>query len=233
MTSSMPLAAVRTDKAPSQRHMASAVTLHVINGLETGEYVPGQRLVEADLCLRSGAGRQPVRIALQALSGLGIVDLAANRGATIVRMTVDEARKTLDVTEMLLELAARSAAQNVAKGHVAAGRVAEQGEMARLASAVAVLERMLAEDAREAFGAARREIYAALGDAADNSELLRLIKQVRVHVLRAQFGFAALWRVHAEELRDVGRAVLDGDAARASALSHAHVRGVKQHLEGF
>lgn len=216
-------AAVPTDKAPSQRGVASAVTTHVLVGLEAGEYMPGQRLVEADLCLRTGAGRQPVRIALQELSGLGVVTIAPNRGATIQCMTVEDARKTLDVTEMLLELAARSAAENVAAGR----------RCARLAAAVAELESILSAEAGEEYGAARREIFAALAQAAENPELLRLIKQVRVHVLRAQFGFAALWRGHAEELRDVGLAVLAGDAASASALSRAHVRGVKRHLEGF
>lgn len=214
-------AAIR--KGPSQRDLAARVVHAVIAGLETGIFSPGQRLVEADLCLRCAVGRQPVRIALQELRALGVADLIPNRGAVIVRLSVADAAKTLEVTEVLLDLAARSAAQNVARG----------GSPSRLANALAEMRAAADGAGADAFVTARRHFYTAVDACADNPELSRLIGQVRVHVLRAQFGFASLWRRHADELRAVGRAILDGDVELAGRLSRAHVIGVRRHLESF
>lgn len=213
----------RADRAPNQRDQATRVVHAVIAGLETGRFAPGQRLIEADLCLRCGAGRQPVRLALQELRSLGVVELVPNRGATIVLLSVEEAAKTLEVTEVLLDLAARSAARNVSSGC----------DTTRLQRALAEMARAADEGGAVEFALARRHFYTAIDACADNPELSRLIGQVRVHVLRAQYGFVSLWRRHAAELQAVGRAVLAGDDALAGKLGRSHVKGVSAHLKSF
>jgi len=191
----------------------------VVDGLETGDFSPGARLVESELCLRFGIGRQAAREALQHLSARGIVDHAPNRGATIARLSRAEAAQTLEVTELLFGLASRSAARQIAGGASADP----------IATTVGELDASI-ETGAAAFTAARRHFFAALAATAGNAELSRLLEQVRVHILRAQFGFVALRREHARELAAIGRVVLAGDAETAETMSRKHVRGIREHL---
>lgn len=192
----------------------------LIDGLEAGEYVPGQRMIEADISRRYNTGRQIVRDALQRLNALGIVELAPNRGARIVSMTAEDAILTLDVTEVMFGLLARSAARRIAQG----------AESAVLASAIANLTASQEWMPPHVFAKARRQFFAALTQIAGNQELSRVIEQLRVHVLRAQFGFASLGQRHARELAEVGRQVMAGDEVRAEQASRAHVSDIREYL---
>ncbi|MEU4836367.1 winged helix-turn-helix domain-containing protein, partial [Streptosporangium sp. NPDC023615] len=49
-----------------------------------GQYVPGDRLGEAELAETLGVSRTPVREALRRLQAEGLVEIAANRGARVV-----------------------------------------------------------------------------------------------------------------------------------------------------
>ena len=58
-----------------------------------GRYVPGQRLVEADIIAETGATRSRVREALQRLATEGLVTIEEFRGASVKRLTLDEVRQ--------------------------------------------------------------------------------------------------------------------------------------------
>ena len=77
-----------------------------------GEYLPGERLVEAQLCERFGISRFTVRAALQDLAADGLVKVERNRGAHVRKVTLDEAVEITEV-RMVLEglVAARAAAR--------------------------------------------------------------------------------------------------------------------------
>jgi DNA-binding GntR family transcriptional regulator len=77
-----------------------------------GEYLPGERLVEAQLCEQLGTSRFNVRAALQDLAADGLVKVERNKGAHVRKVSLDEA---IEITEvrMVLEglVAARAAAR--------------------------------------------------------------------------------------------------------------------------
>jgi DNA-binding GntR family transcriptional regulator len=73
----------------------------------------GSRLVESTLCERYGASRAAVRAALLELTGEGIVGREANRGATVRRISVDEAIEVTEARGALEGLIAAHAARNV------------------------------------------------------------------------------------------------------------------------
>jgi DNA-binding GntR family transcriptional regulator len=77
-----------------------------------GEYLPGERLVEAQLCERLGASRFNVRAALQDLAADGLVKVERNKGAHVRKVSLDEAVEITEV-RMVLEglVAARAAAR--------------------------------------------------------------------------------------------------------------------------
>lgn len=55
-----------------------------------GDFVPGDRLVEADLATRFGVSKTPVREALLSLEAEGLVVLRPHRGAEVSRLTAEE-----------------------------------------------------------------------------------------------------------------------------------------------
>ncbi len=69
----------------------------VLSGLRKGRYVPGQRLVAAELAGKLGISQIPVREAIHILSGKGIVELIPRRGARIRALSTREFLNVLEV----------------------------------------------------------------------------------------------------------------------------------------
>src|SRR5690606_5094736 len=67
----------------------------VNQALHSHEIRPGDRLVERELSMATGASRLAVRNALIRLSQAGLVDLNRNKGATVVECTQDLAHQIM------------------------------------------------------------------------------------------------------------------------------------------
>ncbi|MFC4005782.1 GntR family transcriptional regulator [Nonomuraea purpurea] len=78
----------------------------------SGQLRPGQHLVESELAGLLGVSRQPVREALQQLSGEGWVDLHPGQGAFVHVPTLEEADQLLAVRALLETESARLAAKH-------------------------------------------------------------------------------------------------------------------------
>ncbi|HEY7223892.1 MAG TPA: GntR family transcriptional regulator [Micromonosporaceae bacterium] len=78
-----------------------------------GEYLPGERLVEAALCERFGASRFTIRTALQDLAADGLVEVQRNRGAQVRKISFEEAVEITEVRMVLEGLVAARAAERV------------------------------------------------------------------------------------------------------------------------
>ncbi len=206
---------------PASPCASDQVARGIVTALETGGFAPGQRLIEADLCLRFGVGRSAVRDALQRLAAQGVVELSPNRGARISEISVASALDTLEVTELLLGLAARTAAR--------AG--ADPAAMQRIRQALAQVDAVSADTDPAGFAAARKAFYGALIRAGGNQALRRIVPTVQVHVLRAQFGFNALQAQLCEDFRAIGAAVLAGNPETAERLGREHVRRIRARIE--
>lgn len=79
-----------------------------------GRFGPGERLREAELAERYGVSRGPVREAVRALEGQGLVTFRANRGAIVRRESRDELEEIYDVVLALEGLALAPLAQPLA-----------------------------------------------------------------------------------------------------------------------
>ncbi|GIE96371.1 GntR family transcriptional regulator [Paractinoplanes rishiriensis] len=78
-----------------------------------GDYLPGERLVEAQLCERLGVSRFNVRAALQELAADGLVRVERNRGAHVRKVPIEEAVEITEVRMVLEGLVAARAADRV------------------------------------------------------------------------------------------------------------------------
>ncbi|HKU07318.1 MAG TPA: GntR family transcriptional regulator, partial [Bradyrhizobium sp.] len=72
---------------------------------------PGERLVEGRLADEFGVSRNPVREAIRVLASEGLVEVTARRGASVISMSDEEARETIEVRALLEGQNARLAAR--------------------------------------------------------------------------------------------------------------------------
>jgi DNA-binding GntR family transcriptional regulator len=86
-----------------------AVVESVLADVFSGRLRAGEHLVTQELAERFGVSHTPIREALIALAGIGIIDLLPNRGAVVRRVTISEVREVCQVRRVLECEAARRA----------------------------------------------------------------------------------------------------------------------------
>ncbi|GAA4045317.1 GntR family transcriptional regulator [Nonomuraea soli] len=99
-------------KIPRPATLRESVIEAIQELIVSGQLKPGQHLVESELAELLGVSRQPVREALQQLSGEGWVDLHPGQGAFVHVPTLQEADQLLAVRALLETESARLAALN-------------------------------------------------------------------------------------------------------------------------
>jgi len=180
-------------------------------GLRTGTFRPGQRLLETDLADHLGMSRTPVREAIRRLQSEGLIAHLPARGLCVAAYDAAQVDELYVMREALEGTAARLAAQH-------AGR-----------PEIALLQRMLEQErdlAGEAAAEHNRRFHRALHQAAHNRYLLRSLSAISDALLLLgpttleAPGRAAAAR--AEHARIV-TAIATRDAAAAEAAARAHI----------
>jgi DNA-binding GntR family transcriptional regulator len=104
---------------------------HMRAAILSGELAAGTPVVEADLALRFGASRTPVREALRRLESEGLLQPRGQRGSVVRALDPDEVDCVFEIREALESLAARRAARSISaaaldelRAHVAGMRAA-------------------------------------------------------------------------------------------------------------
>lgn len=99
----------------------------------SGDLSPGERINENQLAARFGVSRGPIREAVRALEGSGLVTAVRNRGVFVRRLSVREVRDVYDVRAALFGLAGRLLAERVSDAEIARmeGLVAEMEDASR------------------------------------------------------------------------------------------------------
>ncbi|GAA0403597.1 GntR family transcriptional regulator [Microbispora corallina] len=116
MTTPRPSAAAKIPRPVPLRESVFEALLELIISTQLK---PGQHLVENELAELLGVSRQPVREALQLLSGEGWVDLHPGQGAFVHSPSAEEADQLLAVRALLETESARLAARNADEKGVA------------------------------------------------------------------------------------------------------------------
>jgi DNA-binding GntR family transcriptional regulator len=174
---------------------------------------PGERLVEGRLADELGVSRNPVREAIRVLESEGLVEVTARRGASVVTMTDEEARETIEVRALLegqnARLAARRREESIIK-RIAA--VLKQGN-----EAVAARRYNLLSDLNQQF-------HHELAEAGRNRVLADLLRRLRERTAMLfaptdPVRQARTWDEHAAILR----AIIAGDERAAATLAAEHV----------
>lgn len=218
--------APRTDPKPTSHNSrtqtsASDTVFHgIVSGLETQRFVPGQRLVEADLAAQFDVGRNSVREALQRLAADGVIEIVRHRGAVVRSLSPRETLDVLDVAERMTGLLARTAARAVAGGNSA--------EL--LTRALARLEQAHKSIDPDDFAQARRHFYRVLLELGGSQELRRLFRVIHMPIVHAQHRLGSLQALRLRDYRLMGEAVIQGNEAAADKAGMAHVGHVRAEI---
>src|SRR5438552_17205571 len=82
--------------------------------LRRGEIARGERISELPLVARLGMSRTPIRLALERLAHVGLLEATTTVGFTVREFTVAEVRDAIEVRGVLEGTAARLAAERLA-----------------------------------------------------------------------------------------------------------------------
>lgn len=205
------------DPEPDQSS-SDVVIDHITAGILAARYVPGQRLVEADLTHALRVSRGPVREAFRRLDALGILSRAMHRGACIRTLTRIEAIDLLTASEPLTGLLGRFAADEV--------------KVRKRVRDIASLERELRPFCDQKHDLSnepgqRQHFYDVLVAMTGNSQLPSLFPTMRIHLLRLQtqsFRDVHDRRANIEDFAAIAKSVLDGDGKAAEKACLAHNR---------
>lgn len=81
-----------------------------------GEFAPGERMSELPLVARLGVSRTPIRLALEQLAHMGLLDVNASGGFIVRGFTPSEALDAIEIRGVLEGTAARLAAERLSSG---------------------------------------------------------------------------------------------------------------------
>jgi DNA-binding GntR family transcriptional regulator len=195
----------------------------VREGIRTGSYAPGQRLVEPDLMAQLGVGRNALREAFARLSSDGFVTIEAHRGASVRRLTRDDVAELYDLREALEGLAARASAQ----------RIDTAGHRERMEAATAAMLEMADTSDVAHYMDQNILFHRVIVELSGQERLIELVDQLHIQTFRVQFrqvlaaGAPELRDCSVSEHRAVSEAILQGDSEGAENLMRAHLRHMR------
>jgi GntR family transcriptional regulator of vanillate catabolism len=133
-----------------------------------GEIARGERVSELPLVARLGMSRTPIRLALERLAHVGLLEATGTVGFTVRAFTLAEVRDAIEVRGVLEGTAARLAGE----------RLVDAGELDRLRHSCELMEsfNQLTVDSFADYMDANEEFHAAVLDLAKSAMLRRLLE---------------------------------------------------------
>lgn len=193
------------------RSSSATVVRDIVKGLYEGRYVPGQRLDEPDLMTRYTVSRSTVREALKQLSADGLVVSHAFRGAQIRKLSRAEAANLFSLTEVILGLAARQAAENIAT----------DDDRNRLSEHFEKIASHGEEDSSFEFMGHRNKYFQVLLEISKNDEIYHILRRMQVHLIRNKLTVPPSERIAG--YRQITDAILHGNPDQAETATRAYV----------
>lgn len=187
-----------------------------------GGFAPGERLTEIALADRYSVGRSAIRSALVELRAEGLVDIEANRGAVVRRITLDEA---IEIAE------ARKALEGLIAGRAALSEDADAKHS--LHGIVEEMQDVVAAGDNSRYSELNRELHSRIWEIGGHTVAHDLVSNLRDRSAHHQFRLAVMPGRSEESLRQhtaIVDAIVAGTPEPAEAAMHAHLDSVIEVL---
>lgn len=192
-------------------------------GIQAGDFVPGQRLVEADLMEDLNASRGAVRSSFAMLEADGLVEKVRHRGVRVRSLELDEALEIVEIRMLLESMCVAKAAVNASKS--------DREDLRRIAA-----------EMQDAVSGSDLDLYSALNDQLHGAILTisgarmapEIVKRLKIQQARFSIRLARQPNrpaVSLPEHLDIVEAICTADPERARAAMEKHLSSVYKATE--
>ena len=188
----------------------------------TGEFAPGERLMEISLANRLGVSRTPVREAIRKLELEGLVIMIPRKGAQVARITEKNLRDVIEIRTVLEEFAAVLAYERIDQSGLHDLRQAHEGFIRSVENGD-ILDIV---DKDETF-------HDTIFRATNNDRLISIINNLREQFYRYRMEYVKDIRQRSnlvEEHRELLDAISSRDSIKAKELMKTHLLNQQQEV---
>lgn len=192
------------------------------NDILNGDFPPGERLIELQLTERYGVGRAAIRSAIVELSSEGLVVHETNRGATVRRVSIEEAIEIAEARGALEALLARRAADR-----------ASESERRELSQIVTDMRAAVSADRQADYSELNRLLHQRIRDISGHSTASELVANLRNRGAHHQFRLATMPGRATDSLPQhaaIVDAIVAGDGDAAAEAMQTHLMSVQEVL---
>jgi DNA-binding GntR family transcriptional regulator len=202
------------------RTLREVVADEIRQMIASGQLQPGERLFEDRLAEQLGVSRNPVREALRALEGTGLVEVLPRRGAYVSRIDADRVRQLLELRSVIEAYAAETAA-----------RIRTDEDLAAMRACIERGRAATAENDLVSAATSHRDFHIAIERAARNEYLDTVVAPLR-HQTEMVFSMLVDSRgvTGWDEHQRILDAVAASDPETARSCTFAHMQSVMRDL---
>lgn len=194
--------------------------------ISSGNFKPGQRLIERDLCEKLGVSRPSLREGLRQLEAEGLITVIPHRGPFVTTISPQEARHLYELRALLEGFAAQRCAEQ-----------APESIKRGLSAAVDGFEAAALAGRADELIKTKSVIYDLMLQGAGNIFVSQTLASLynRINMLRVTSMARPGRLAHSvAELREIVAAIEAGDGPRAAAACHLHINNAANAaLEGI
>ena len=198
------------------RSLSSAVQEEIEKLILSGELEAGAKIGEAEMALRLGVSRGPIREAFRGLEEIGLIRFEKNRGAFVREVDLARANENYEVRGALEALAASLLAAKIT-----------DDEIAELRSIIDRMEKVVSRD--KDYAALNLRLHQRIFEMAGNNKLIelygRVIKELMLFRRRSLAPHPTL-----HEHRDIVEKIAAHDVAGAGRAIHDHVESARRRI---
>ncbi|MBL6933199.1 MAG: GntR family transcriptional regulator [Rhodospirillales bacterium] len=195
---------------------------NLVRAIVDGDFLPGQRLVIAELAKRFDVGPMPVRQALLRLEGEGLVEASPNRGAVVRRVDAEMVGNIYEVRLCLETLLVTKCVAEITSSDISA-----------ISSIQREYEAEIAGGYNDNAFQLNREFHYHINRLGNNAEALVILERGSrlIAALRARYGFSA---TRLEDVSNEHRALINalrqGDEKDAASIIRMHTTAARKDM---
>ena len=190
----------------------------------TGEFVPGERLMEIALADKLGVSRTPVREAIRKLELEGLVNMVPRKGAEVAGITIEDLNDVLEVRCELEVFATKLACQRITKA-----------EEEKLRETSLLFEQEVDNKNLKMIAQRDVEFHDVIFNATKNKRLIQIMNNVREQMYRYRIEYLKDFSYHdvlVSEHREIMKEIFDKDVTKAREIMKIHINNQQMIIIG-